>query len=260
MTKKIFFILVLSALACAYCAAAEKVPEPAGWVNDFANVISPDYRDKLEGLIGDLEAKTGSEIAVVTVSSIAPYDEKEYARMLFDSWKPGKKGKDNGLLLLVAIKERRWRIETGYGVEGILPDGLCGRIGRDHMVPYFKDGDYGRGLYNGALALAGVIAGNSGVKLAAAGESESAGSPASSQDLPPQAAELLVSIFLFLFFFVWNLPWPIFIGLPFTLFFAFAAYQDSLAAAISMIAGYAASMIFRYSYWKKLPPGKKRSF
>ena len=158
MRKKFFFILLFSVLTCTYCASAENVPQPVGWVNDFANVISPDYRDKLNNLIQDLEAKTSSEIAVVTVSSIAPYDEKEYARMLFDNWKPGKKGKDNGVLVLLSIKERRWRIETGYGVEGILPDGVCGQIGRDYMVPYFKSSDYGKGLYYGVTAIANVIA------------------------------------------------------------------------------------------------------
>lgn len=136
---------------------AENIPQPTGWVNDFANVISSEYRDKLTSLISELEEKTSSEIAVVTVESIAPYDEKEYARMLFDNWKPGKKGKDNGALVLLTIKERRWRIETGYGIEGILPDGLCGEIGRNYMVPYFKDGKYGEGLYYGVLRIHQII-------------------------------------------------------------------------------------------------------
>jgi len=138
---------------------AENVPRPEGWVNDFANVISSEYRDKLTILIQDLEEKTSSEIAVVTVESIAPYDEKEYARQLFDNWKPGKKGKDNGVLVLLAIRERRWRIETGYGVEGILPDGLCGEIGRNYIVPYFKDGKYGEGLFSGVTKIASILRG-----------------------------------------------------------------------------------------------------
>lgn len=136
---------------------AADVPQATGWVNDFANVISPEYEDKLNSLISGLEAETSSEIAVVTVNSIAPYDEKEYARLLFDSWKPGKKGKDNGVLVLLAIKERAWRIDTGYGIEGVLPDSACGRIGRDYMVPYFKEGKYGEGLYQGVLGIYQVL-------------------------------------------------------------------------------------------------------
>lgn len=138
---------------------AENVLQPQGWVNDFANVISTEYRDKMTGLIQKLEERTSAELAVVTVESITPYDEKGYARLLFDSWKPGKKGKDNGVLVLLAVKDRAWRIETGYGVEGILPDGLCGEIGRKYMVPYFKEGKYGEGLYQGVLKIYEIISG-----------------------------------------------------------------------------------------------------
>ncbi len=137
---------------------AQDLPQPTGWVNDFAGVISPEYQKKIESLIVQLEEKTSSEIAVVTVASIAPYDEVTYCRMLFDKWQPGKKGKDNGVLVLLAVKERRWRIETGYGIEGELPDGLCGQIGRDYMVPYFKQGNYSEGLFYGVAAIANIIA------------------------------------------------------------------------------------------------------
>src|SRR3990167_8925883 len=100
--------LVLSAglfLSCNFLFA-ENIPQPTGWVNDFAGVISGEYKDKLTALIQELEEKTSAEIAVVTVESISPYDEKEYARLLFDNWNPGKKGKDNGVLVLLALKER----------------------------------------------------------------------------------------------------------------------------------------------------------
>ena len=161
--RKLFLTLVF--IGAAVFGYAEKVPQPIGWVNDFAQVLDAGTKDKLNTLITELEEKTTSEIAVVTIASIAPYDEKEYARMLFDQWQPGKKGKDNGVLVLLAVKERRWRIETGYGVEGILPDGLCGDIGRTYMVPYFKQGDYSQGLYRGINTIAGVIAKDAHVTL-----------------------------------------------------------------------------------------------
>ncbi|MBM3244669.1 MAG: TPM domain-containing protein, partial [Candidatus Omnitrophica bacterium] len=135
MKKLLLSALFLGLLGIAF---AENLPRPSAWVNDIAQVIGHENREKTNSLIEELEAKTSAEIFVVTQDSIAPYDEKEYARMLFDNWKPGKKGIDNGVLILLAVKERRWRIETGYGVEGILPDGLCGEIGRNQMVPYFK--------------------------------------------------------------------------------------------------------------------------
>jgi uncharacterized protein len=137
-----------------YC---QDIPRPRGWVNDFAQVITPQEQERLDSLIQRIQDRTGVEIVVVTLSSIAPYDKKEYARKLFDNWKPGKIGKDNGLLVLLVVADKRWRIETGYGLEGVLPDGLCGEIGRNYMVPYFKEGRYGEGLYQGLVRICEVI-------------------------------------------------------------------------------------------------------
>jgi len=161
--RKICFLLIF--LILPFLVYAQNIPQATGWVNDFAGVISNEYKEKLNSLIEELEQKTAAEIAVVTVDSISPYGEIEYARLLFDNWKPGKKGKDNGVLVLLAIKERRWRIETGYGVEGILPDGLCGEIGRNYMVPYFKEGNYGEGLYQGVIKIAQVIGKDANIDL-----------------------------------------------------------------------------------------------
>jgi len=163
--RRLYLIFILFLFSIS--GHAQNIPQPTNWVNDFANVIDKSYKEKLNALIGELEQKTTAEIAVVTIDSIAPHDEKEYARLIFDNWKPGKKGKDNGVLVLLAIKERRWRVETGYGVEGILPDGLCGEIGRTYMVPYLKSGDYGAGLYRGVEAIANVIAREGNVNLSA---------------------------------------------------------------------------------------------
>lgn len=159
------FCLVTVFLLSVVFAYALNTPRPEGWINDFAGVIGPAYKEKLSALIGELEQKTSAEIAVVTIASIAPYDEKEYARALFDNWKPGKKGKDNGVLVLLALKERRWRIETGYGLEGILPDGLCGEIGRNYMVPYLKEGNYAEGLYQGVIKIAQLIGKDANIEL-----------------------------------------------------------------------------------------------
>jgi len=165
MFKRWALISVSSIIILSGFSFAKDIPKPAGWVNDFASVISSEYRDKIDALIQELGEKTSAEVAVVTIESIAPYDEKAYARLLFDNWKPGKKGKDNGLIVLLAIKERRWRIEVGYGLEGTLPDGLCGEIGRKYMVPYFKDGKYSEGLYYGVAAIAKKIAEDANVAI-----------------------------------------------------------------------------------------------
>ncbi|MGD0337084.1 MAG: TPM domain-containing protein [Candidatus Omnitrophota bacterium] len=190
------FCLTVAFLLIAFFAEAADIPQASGWVNDFANVVSPEYRQKITAVIQDLEAKTSAEIAVATITSIAPYDEKEYARMLLDNWKPGKKGKDNGVLILLAVKERRWRIETGYGIEGVLPDGLCGEIGRSYMVPYFKTGEYDKGLYAGVSAVARVIAQANNVAMN------------NLEDIRPAQAQqssdsVFFYIFLLVFFFIW---------------------------------------------------------
>ncbi len=237
---------------CCGVLSAQEVPQAYGWVNDFAGVISDEYRSKISDLIRELEEKTSAEIAVVSIESIAPYDEKGYARLLFDNWKPGKKGKDNGVLLLLAVRERRWRIETGYGVEGILPDGLCGEIGRNYIAPYFKQGKYGEGFYYGVAAIAKVIAQDA--------KREIGGLEKVKLKKRNQEAPFFLYIFVPLFFFIWNLPWPFIIGLPFTLIFAASFFSFSPVLGILVILGYIASLVFRYRYWHNLSRGKRGSF
>ncbi|MFH1190493.1 MAG: TPM domain-containing protein [Candidatus Omnitrophota bacterium] len=203
MDKMKTFIMALAALAIASFTAEAgpggDVPKPEGWVNDYANVMSAEYRLKLESLIAELERKTSAEIAVVTVESITPYDEKSYARLILDGWKIGKRGKDNGVLVLLAVKERRWRIETGYGEEGILPDGKCGEIGRSFMVPFFKQGKYQEGLYSGVAALAAVISRDAGVTLGALSGTDAGPKPA----MPgPATIFVLVILGIFIFFII----------------------------------------------------------
>ena len=188
------FVILLLAVTCGAALAAD-VSKPAGWVNDRAGIISQECRQKLTALLEELEAKTSAEVLVLTEASIAPYDEKSYARLIFDNWKIGKRGKDNGVLVLIAVKERRWRIETGYGVEGMLPDGLCGEIGRNYMVPYFKGGEYSKGLYSGVMAISNIIAKDAGVVLSVSSETPA---PQADRAAPIQTAIFFIIIILFM--------------------------------------------------------------
>jgi len=242
-------ILVLFLLCFPLFGYTENIPQPEGWVNDFAGVISTDYKEKLNSLISELETKTSTEIAVVTINSIAPYDEVGYTRMLFDNWKPGKKGKDNGVLVLLAIKERRWRIETGYGIEGILTDGICGEIGRNYMVPYFKGGNFQEGLYQGVLAISQKISPDT-----------AGGTIPLPKKIPLRKAGLERTLFPFLFFSIWSIPWPIFLSLPFSLLFVFAFAQGDAGSGLAVILGYITAMCLRFLIRKKLPPNKRGSF
>ena len=145
--------------------AETKYPKPIGAVNDFAGIISPDYERQMESLAHEVLQKTGTSIVVATVETVGDTDYSIYANELYQAWGIGKKGEDKGVLIFLTLRERKLRIETGYGVEGILPDGLVGQIMDDYMVPYLKKNEYGKGMLNGLAVLALTIAKNAGVRL-----------------------------------------------------------------------------------------------
>ncbi len=159
-------VLVLCLIPILAAWAELPVPKPVGLVNDFAQVIDPAYREKIAAVTGELLQKTGVPVVVVTMADIGGAEYNEYANRLYTAWGIGKKGEDKGVLIFVTVKERKMRIETGYGVEGILPDGLVGEIRDRYMVPYLKEDKFGEGLFAGASAVSRIIAKNEGVELA----------------------------------------------------------------------------------------------
>jgi len=161
-------LLALGALAWAAPAAARTWPKPEGLVSDFAKIIDPASRDSIETLASELREKTGAELAVVTLPDLGEDDIAAAAVDLYKAWGIGKKGTDEGVLILLAWKERRVRIEVGYGLEGILPDGLSGSIIRRVMAPELAQGHVGTGLLRGAQAVVGVIAKDKGVTITGA--------------------------------------------------------------------------------------------
>ena len=162
--------LLLSALFLfLFCGPAfgvkESFPQPKGAVNDFAGVIDASSAQTMENLSREVLEKTETSIVVAVVASIGDNDPDDYANRLYQAWGIGEKGKDKGVLIFLAIKERKVRIETGYGVEGILPDGLVGEILDRYVLPYLKNGEYGKGLANGVIAVSSVIAKDAHVTL-----------------------------------------------------------------------------------------------
>ncbi|MBI2265943.1 MAG: TPM domain-containing protein [Armatimonadetes bacterium] len=137
-----------------------------GWVLDRAQILNSMTEAALNEYITDLERRTGAEIAVVTVHKCEDLigdrrfelQVKDFATRLFNTWKIGKKDKNNGLLFLVSVEQRRTEVETGYGLEPILPDGKIGAILDDHVVPRFKKGDLSGGILDGVRAMGRVIA------------------------------------------------------------------------------------------------------
>lgn len=146
-------------------SSAQDFPQAKDYVNDYAHVLSAESRRKLTALCREVEEKTGAQMAVVTVQSVGDYAVAEYVNHLFEKWGLGQKGKDNGVMLFMAYKERKIRIEVGYDLEGILPDITAGRIIDRSVKPAFRDGDYDAGMLAGAGAIAQIIAQNAGVEI-----------------------------------------------------------------------------------------------
>ncbi len=136
----------------------QEVPNPrqvnGTWVTDMAGVLDETTEAKLNSVISELEAKNGTEIAVVTVAETAPSaSPKEFTTTLFNYWGVGKKGKDNGVLFLISKGDRRVEIETGYGIEAILPDAKVANIIDSKIIPPFKQGNFNGGTLAGTQAL-----------------------------------------------------------------------------------------------------------
>lgn len=144
------------------------LPELTAPVHDLANVLDADTERRLEDLSRRLRAASGDVMVVVTVPTVAPYgDVREYAVRLFENHGRGigDRGKDNGVLILLSLAERRVEVEVGYGLEEWITDGFAGEVSRERMVPAFRTGNYGAGVMAGALQIAGRIAQGRGVTL-----------------------------------------------------------------------------------------------
>lgn len=138
------------------------VPPPQGYVSDYINLFDSQSRAQIDQVLRAIESGTGAEIAVVTQGSLDDYASiEEMALDYLTQWKVGKKGKDNGLILLIVIDKennfRQYRFETGLGLEGDLPDGRLGQIGREELVPYFKSGDYGQGALAAVISIGQIL-------------------------------------------------------------------------------------------------------
>lgn len=159
--------VVLAPLLIAATARAQDpaIPAPTGYVNDVAGVMDEPSRAKLEAFLDQVEKKTGAQFAVLTMPTTAPLTPDEYKVKVFESWGIGRAGKDEGLLLLVAIEEREAKFETGYGLEGTLPDGWQSRMFRREMAPRFREGDFAGGITAGMLASAARVANEKGVAV-----------------------------------------------------------------------------------------------
>ncbi|MEN8232350.1 MAG: TPM domain-containing protein [Thermodesulfobacteriota bacterium] len=165
---KLFILLFLILVSFAPpISAAVRVPaQPPNYVVDLAGIIDSNAEASLNSYLKELELKTSAQVIVLTITSLDGESIENFSiNLAHDQWKLGQEGKDNGLLLLVATEDRKYRFEVGYGLEALLPDSLVGSIGRQYLVPYFKKGDFSTGILTSTLAVINIIATDAGVTL-----------------------------------------------------------------------------------------------
>lgn len=174
-------ILLAAALLFSTICAAEPVSQlhPSNYVNDFAHVLSDQTVAELNDTCQQVDQKAHAQIAVVTINTLDGSDVESYTNALYRQWGVGSKATNRGALILLAVQDRKGRIEVGYGLEPILPDGKVGSFGRE-AAPFLKQGDYSGVVRLLTLRVAEVIAQDAGVQLTGA----QAPAPAREQPAP----------------------------------------------------------------------------
>ncbi len=196
MRQKYWLILpVLCFLTASLVLAYSSPGQPTGFVNDYADILTPEQEDSLESRLNSLSISQGSEVAVVTIANLGDDTIENFAVSLFAEWGIGKKGEDNGLLLLVAVEDREVRIEVGYGLEGIVTDAQSFWIIRDIITPAFRNGDYYTGISGAVDKLSEAIAGTTILPSVEENQSTERGE---SSDLSPFIGIALIALAVFL--------------------------------------------------------------
>jgi uncharacterized protein len=153
-----FFLFFLFTVAFPGILTALEVPTLRGRVNDYANLM-PGRVQSMEQRLAQFENDTGHQITVLTIPTLGGEDIEGFSIRVAESWKIGKKGSDNGAILVIAQNDRKLRIEVGYGLEGVLPDAIASRIINEVIVPRFRDGDFPGGIEAGVDAIMKVTKG-----------------------------------------------------------------------------------------------------
>ena len=191
--------LLTLALPLVLCAEPISQLRPTGYVNDFAHVLDQNTVAQLTNICQQIDQKAHAQIAVVTINSLEGSDIESYAVDLFKKWGIGSKSTNHGVLILLAVKDRKYRTEVGYGLEPILPDGKVGGFGRE-AVPYLKQNDYNSALLLMTSRVADVIAQDAGVTITGSRPQARPPQAAPSQGLSLGAIVILVIIGLILLF------------------------------------------------------------
>ena len=243
---------LLASLVCAQAFAQINVPFLTGRVVDDAGILSEGARERLAGVLKAHEDATTNQVVVLTVPTIGSTSVEEYAVKVFESWKLGQRGKDNGILVVVVPQDRKMRIEVGYGLEGPLPDGAAGSIIRTWMTPAFKAGNYDKGIEDGVAAIVARLEGRGELTDRAPAAQPSSGGESTPL---PWWGGILIGLFVFgilgLFTFIG-------IATPGVGWFVYVFLIPFWATFPSMIVGWSATFVLLLAYVVGFPIAKLR--
>jgi uncharacterized protein len=237
---------ILGVLLCMdvllpWAAAAIEVPALKGRVNDYGGMLSAESERRLETLLKELEAKDSTQVTVLTIPSLDGDSLEDFSMRVAERWQIGRKGFDNGVILIFARDDRKVRIEVGYGLEGRLTDLTAGRIIRDRIVPEFRAGRFDQGVLNGVVALTEVVRG----EFQAPAQPPTGPAASGVEDLMP-----FVLVFIFLVFMLGRVSRPLGTAagglfMPFLGHMAFAPGPLMLLGlgGIGLVAGYVLASI-----------------
>ncbi len=181
--KRFYLYILFLIIACTTLQANNKVytvdnipkvhlQDKTRFVNDPDNILSISARDSIDRMLYQLEQKTGIETAVIVVPSIGEEECFDFSHNVLNNWGVGKKGADNGIVILLVTDQRCIQFYTGYGLEGDLPDAICKRIQMTDMIPYLKEGDWNQGMVSGIRATCEHLDGTTPVTASAENDNE----------------------------------------------------------------------------------------
>jgi len=174
--KRTYYIFIILLLIAGTSLSALDVPQLKGYVNDYAGVLSSSEEQQISQLFANMQKTTSAQGALLIVPTLDGETIESFSLKVAEKWKLGQSDKDNGLLILLAMNEKKVRIEVGYGLEGLITDAKSGYIIREFIIPEFKKGNFANGLYQGVSAVSAVIGSTSDIteeKAASSGSQKS---------------------------------------------------------------------------------------
>jgi uncharacterized protein len=198
VSRLVLAVLLGFSASAVQAQRVDQLSKPTDYVSDYAHVLSPEAIARLDRILSQLDhSAANAQVAVVTVQTMEGEDSADYANELENKWKIGRKGSDRGVLILLAVADHKRRIDVGFGLEGILPDGRLGDIGRE-MVPQLRASDFDGAVTVAVDEIAQVIAADAKVTLNE--EPSMAGQPVRRMNHGPGMGKLILLVIILIFF------------------------------------------------------------